>query len=169
MGGELSEGQSQRHTKIKAIFHELDSIASDSAHSVEVAISILNDLLNYEKLQTNVLEMFKDFVPCSLVKAVVNEFNVEAGYFKVRLSFKTQMSFQDQGNNLMFGDKQKLSQVVRNFVSNAMKFTPEGGSVTVTASLQPLEEGKEPATQTAKGGDRYVESGVLRVEIRDTG
>ena len=160
--------QKQRHLEIKSAIYDLDSITADSAHSVEVAISILNDLLHYEKLQTNMLEMYKDFVPCSLVKTVVNEFGVEADYFKVRLSCKAHMSFQDMNSNFMFGDKQKLSQVIRNFVSNALKFTPEGGSVTVTASLKPLEEGKEPATETSDGST-YVESGSLRVEIRDTG
>ena len=166
---ETLQQNTRRHAKMKNITRELNSIASDADHSVEVAISILNDLLNYEKLQTNLLEMFKDIVPCALIKTIVNEFNVEADYFKVRLSFKDQISLEDQSSNFIYGDNQKLSQVVRNFVSNALKFTPEGGSVTVTASLQPLEEGKEPATQTAKGGDRYVESGALRVEIRDTG
>jgi signal transduction histidine kinase len=158
-----------RHGEIRNTICELDSITSDSAHSVEVAISILNDLLNYEKLQTNVLEMFKEYVPSALVKAVIDEFHVEASYFKVNLSFKTEMSFEDQGNTFMWADKQKFSQVVRNFVSNALKFTPEGGSVIATVTLQPLEEGKEQETKTSKEGKTYVECGVLHVGIRDTG
>ena len=32
-------------------------------------------------------------------------------------------------------DKHKLSQVFRNLISNALKFTPEGGTVSVTVSL----------------------------------
>ena len=171
--GEEGKGQDMkrqsRHEDIKTSFRELDTISSDSAHSVEVAISILNDLLNYEKLQANVLEMFKDVVPCALVKTVIDEFHVEASYFKVRLSFKTRMSFDAQAKTVMLADKQKLSQVIRNFVSNALKFTPEGGSVTVTSAINPLEEGQEPVIKTAEDGFRYVKCGVLHVNVRDTG
>jgi signal transduction histidine kinase len=158
-----------RHVEINNTISELDSITSDSSHSVGVAISILNDLLNYEKLQTNVLEMFKERVPCALIKTVIDEFHVEASYFKVRLIFKTQMSFEEQSNICMCADRQKICQVVRNFVSNALKFTPEGGSVTVTVTLEPLEEGKEKGGRTSKEGNNFVESGVMHVGIRDTG
>ena len=34
-------------------------------------------------------------------------------------------------------DKFKMSQVLRNFMSNAMKFTPEGGTITVRACFTP--------------------------------
>jgi signal transduction histidine kinase len=36
-------------------------------------------------------------------------------------------------------DKFKIAQVIRNLISNALKFTPAGGSVTVTPSFVPRE------------------------------
>lgn len=33
-------------------------------------------------------------------------------------------------------DKYKMEQVVRNFMTNALKFTPSGGSITVNVTLQ---------------------------------
>jgi signal transduction histidine kinase len=55
-------------------------------------------------------------------------------------------------------DRHKLSQVIRNLISNAIKFTPLGGKVTVGAKYLP----KHARTD---GGSR----GVVRVEVRDTG
>jgi len=37
---------------------------------------------------------------------------------------------------IIIGDFHKLKQVIRNIISNALKFTREGGSVTVTLTLE---------------------------------
>ena len=168
-GGSSVALSDEKRAAIRNTIDELNSITSDSAHSVEVAISILNDFLNYEKLQTNVLEMFQDFVPCSHIQTIVDEFQVEANYFKVKLSFKNAISFEERGKLFMYADKQKISQVLRNFVSNALKFTPESGSVTVTMSFEPYEADKEQAVKTSKEGVSFVECGTMHVSILDTG
>ena len=42
-------------------------------------------------------------------------------------------------NYYLIGDKHKLSQVIRNLVSNALKFTPKGGNVRI--EVQCVQEG----------------------------
>jgi signal transduction histidine kinase len=164
-------GTNDSENILRSTLGELDSITSDSAHSVEVAISILNDFLSYEKLQADVLEMFKDFTPCSVLKSVIDEFSVEASYFKVNLSFESKLSSDDQLEDIfMYADKQKIAQVVRNFVSNSLKFTPEGGLVSVSIDFQPIEDdSREPDVKTSKVGQEYMEFGVLQLVVEDTG
>jgi signal transduction histidine kinase len=52
------------------------------------------------------------------------------------------------GDTRLYGDTQRLQQVVWNLLTNAMKFTPPGGSITVSV---------------------IPESGLVRLLVRDTG
>ena len=51
-------------------------------------------------------------------------------------------------SDTMFVDKFKMDQVMRNLISNSLKFTPQGGTVTVRAIFQPesISGSKRPGT-----------------------
>ena len=80
------------------------------------------------------------------------------------------------------GDKQKLGQVMRNLISNALKFTPSGGTVTVRAVS--LTSRYLPAPAHRRSIKSYLVTEVaskvapasppmvplwLKVEVSDTG
>jgi signal transduction histidine kinase len=68
-------------------------------------------------------------------------------------------------------DTKKLSLAIRNIVSNAIKYTHRGGSVTVTSTYRPSPAPSlDPVAPSARGQPGAgPSSGVLRIEVRDTG
>ena len=124
----------------------LDKIEASNNH----LLSLINDILDMSRIESGKMEL--DPQKANIVKAL-NE---------VRDLFTTQMenkglkfavNVENVMNKIVMCDMPRLNRVLLNLISNAFKFTPEGGSVTVTLN------------QT--GGNETTGSYELRV--KDTG
>lgn len=71
----------------------------------------------------------------------------------------------DSGLPKVYGDRQKLYQIVAHLVTNAIKFSPRGGKVEVSADLGPMRHQEELATFSSSSG---ALEGV-RLTVRDAG
>ncbi|MCL2026240.1 MAG: response regulator [Leptospirales bacterium] len=125
--GKSGEGIEQKN-------HALNIIGDASSH----LLGVINDVLDMAKIEANKLEL------ASI------EYNFERMLQKVItvISFRVeekQLQFSVRVDNniprFIIGDDQRLAQVVTNLLSNAVKFTPEGGEVSLEASLADETEG----------------------------
>ena len=130
----------------------IHDIVEEMRLACSIAVGVLNDLLTYEKIdarnftvdkcETDAEEIVTDSV--ALFSSVARRSNIAMTYI--------------DGTNLNSGcvvvsaDTSKMGQVMRNLLSNAMKFTPSGGEVTITTSLIQQNETK-----------------LFRISVKDTG
>ncbi len=91
-------------------------------------LKLINDLLDLVKLESGRIEVKKEPVEVeSFLKGLVQSVSATAQDKKVKLLTTT------TGVPTVFLDRDKLEKVVLNLTFNAIKFTPSGGTVEVTA------------------------------------
>ena len=96
----------------------------------QTLLKLLNALLDLSKLEARAMDLEYESVALgALISAVTEEFAAIAR--ERELSIELSVSNPDV---MIRADPEKLAQVVRNLLGNAVKFTPQGGKVQVTVS-----------------------------------
>ena len=132
--------------------------------SCTAAVDILNDLLCYEKLESGILKLHKEDVAVStFLQDSVSMFAAQARECGVTMSIIP----SDKGefvssNDSIFVDKFKMDQVIRNLISNALKFTPRGGTMTLHASFVPNIDNVSDMATSSLGAVRTSWSSCLK-------
>jgi signal transduction histidine kinase/ActR/RegA family two-component response regulator len=135
----LGPTQRKESDKMSALVEECLNLIDDLDESASVAVMTLNDLINYDKIETNTFTIEEQDVNLwSVLEKTIGPFTLQAKEKHIKLNFKTQVQEVDDHvtydlNSLrVVGDSIKLAQVVRNLISNALKFTPAEGEVKIT-------------------------------------
>ncbi len=107
---------------------------SDIFGSGKHLLSLINDILDLSKVEAG--KMTLDLEPMPVGSMFVNSLSIirdKAASRRIRLDLD--LGTEDQGT--IQADPRKVKQILYNLLSNAMKFTPEGGHVTVRARTVP--------------------------------
>ena len=114
----------EQHTQLKFI-----------AKSAEDLTELVNDLLDLAKIEAGKTEVRPAHFE------VAELFSALRGMLRPLLVTETVELVFDEPENLpaMYTDESKVSQILRNFISNALKFTERG---TVRVSARPSDDGK---------------------------
>lgn len=100
-------------------------------------LGIINDILDISKIESGKMELsLIKFDFAGMLDRVLNVINPRI--IERRQHFS--MEIDPQIPKILYGDDQRLSQVVTNILSNAIKFTAEEGSITVCAKLRDTDQ-----------------------------
>lgn len=112
----------------------------DRAESLsQFLLTLINDILDMSRIESGKMEL--EAVPFDLFEVAEKLDSMFRNTTEAKnLIWDVQM--QDFDVSRVVGDELRLTQVIINFISNAVKFTPAGGSVIVTFRQMHKIEGK---------------------------
>ena len=108
--------------------YAFDKIGEASTH----LLGVINDILDMSKIEADKFELSE--VAFSFEKLLQNAVNVLAFRADERLQY-INAKVDHNIPRMLIGDDQRLTQVVSNLLSNALKFSPVGGSIRLEARL----------------------------------
>jgi CheY-like chemotaxis protein/signal transduction histidine kinase len=124
----------------------LEKIEDSSTH----LLGIINDILDISKIESGKFELSEEnFQFESVIRRAVSAINYSVDRKRQKLTVKLDHRVPEY----LDGDGQRLSQVILNLLSNAMKFTPEGGGIRLETKLEDQDE----------------DSARIRVSVTDSG
>lgn len=118
--------------------------------TAQYLLSLVNDILDVSKLQAGKVDLA--CAPFDVRMLVENVCEMQREPMEAR-NIRFEMTCDGLDKPYLVGDEVRISQVLVNILSNAVKFTPEGGTITLSAEERPI------------AGQRVV----LVVSVTDTG
>ncbi len=111
----------------------LDKIEGASKH----LLGVINDILDMSKIEANKFELSSiDFRFEKVLETVINVVNFRAEEKHQKLV----LAVDEAIPATLYGDEQRLAQVLTNLLTNASKFTPEGGQISLRAGVVSQDE-----------------------------
>jgi signal transduction histidine kinase len=111
--------------------------------SVRLQAQLVNDIMDIARIESGKVEIDKAPVDLSqLLRTTAEEFLPQARARRIELQADAKPC------GVVIGDRERLHQLFANLLSNALKFTPTGGSVTLSCT----RENGEIVTKVADSG-----------------
>jgi signal transduction histidine kinase len=104
------------------------SLVIMGSNETERLIRLINNILDMKKIEAGKLELFLEILE---PKKIIEETVATVASFATQ--YKVDLAIEIHQNDLIKGDRDRLTQILTNLISNAVKFSDEGQTVTVLA------------------------------------
>jgi two-component system sensor histidine kinase/response regulator len=138
--------------KTGAINENQEKFLSMAERNINRLTNILNDLLNLSRIESGKIELkFQNVLLKEVIELTASSLRPQADTKSIQIEVDVSESLPG-----VYGDPEKIEQILTNLIGNAMKFTPDGGKILITA---------KPFSHDSKGGygDRVA------ISVKDTG
>lgn len=120
---------------VAEIHDSLEKVRESSKH----LLSLLNDVLDLSRIESGKAVFFPE--PVDITKLTDNVLAIMNGLLYNR-DLKFEVYRERPKNPYVLADATRIREVLTNFLSNAVKFTKDGGTVTLDISSHPGEDDK---------------------------
>jgi signal transduction histidine kinase/ActR/RegA family two-component response regulator len=135
MHGIMGMAQLLSETPLVAAQRHLLAVILDSTQTL---LAIVNDVLDFSKIEAGKLQIER--LPFDLSDAVKS---VCVPFVQVALARRIEVVIEQPDQLCILGDPVRTKQILTNLVSNAIKFTGDGGLVTVTVQARQRSDSKD--------------------------
>lgn len=147
-------GPAERLLQEKPLDEETRGVLKTVQRNARRLLQLVNQMLDLSKLESGNMRLYPvqgDIV--AYLKYIVESFHSSAENKKIKMHFLTGLD-----SLTMDFDEEKMQQVLSNLLSNALKFTPEGGNVYIDLRLN-----------GPYSADTKVTPNTMSILVRDTG
>jgi CheY-like chemotaxis protein/nitrogen-specific signal transduction histidine kinase len=101
-------------------------------YSANHLLSLINDILDFNKIDSGKIEFENvEFDLDDVLTSITKLFSLKVEEKKINFIVKAPQKL----NNCLVGDITRFNQILHNLISNAIKFTSEGGGVTISYNI----------------------------------
>ncbi|MDR0884973.1 MAG: response regulator [Clostridiales Family XIII bacterium] len=129
-------------------------------------LGTINDILDMSKIEAGKFSLSKThFSFRSIMQKVMEVMQFKADEKSQKLKF----SIADDIPDDLYGDDQRLGQVLNNLISNAEKFTGVKGRINVNCELLRIIENRDCDHDSAPANHANSRHAEIRISVKDTG
>ncbi len=112
-------------------YEKVDDCLKKVALSSKHLMSLINDVLDMSKIESGKIQLKSEFFDLRMfIENIENIYGIQAEEKNIEF----EICLFGKVDEFIKGDSLHLNQIVTNFLSNAFKFTPEGGKITFSVS-----------------------------------